>query len=284
MRFSTTPGDILADSVSTPRGLAIKIIGVEDMAMLPEHAGQVTQDFVTVNAKSFPAPDAAQFLKLQQLIEKNAERSRGFQKINFKRRSRHKCRARFGRAQSETLAQLGHPETNLLGETYGTTAALRYGNHIAKIIVAPLSQNLKDLYNKHVDVNFHYSGLRDAVVEFFKTQTAQWEVRVQLCTDLKTMPVEDPSVEWPEDKSPYQGVAKITVKPQNAYSPARRVYVDEELSFNPFHALEAHRPLGNIMRAQKKGVCDGIRLSPQNERPPDDRTSQHRRTSRLTRL
>jgi catalase len=29
MRFSTIPGDILDDSVSTPRGLAIKVIGVE---------------------------------------------------------------------------------------------------------------------------------------------------------------------------------------------------------------------------------------------------------------
>jgi hypothetical protein len=30
MRFSTIPGDILDDSVSAPRGLAIKIIGVEE--------------------------------------------------------------------------------------------------------------------------------------------------------------------------------------------------------------------------------------------------------------
>jgi hypothetical protein len=28
MRFSTSPGDLLPDSVSTPRGLALKIFGV----------------------------------------------------------------------------------------------------------------------------------------------------------------------------------------------------------------------------------------------------------------
>jgi hypothetical protein len=33
MRFSTIPGDILDDSVSTPRGLAIKIIGVEGVRL-----------------------------------------------------------------------------------------------------------------------------------------------------------------------------------------------------------------------------------------------------------
>lgn len=32
MRFSTSPGDILDDDVSTPRGLAIKIVGVRGIA------------------------------------------------------------------------------------------------------------------------------------------------------------------------------------------------------------------------------------------------------------
>jgi hypothetical protein len=28
------------------------------------------------------------------------------------------------------------------------------------------------------------------------------------------------------------------------------MYVDEKLSFNPWHCLAVHRPLGNIMRAR----------------------------------
>jgi len=35
MRFSTNPGDILSDHISTPRGLAIKIIGVPHRAGHP---------------------------------------------------------------------------------------------------------------------------------------------------------------------------------------------------------------------------------------------------------
>jgi catalase len=104
-----------------------------------------------------------------------------------------------------------------------------------------------------VGVNFHYSGLRDAVVDFFKSETAVWEVGVQLCSDLQKMPVEDPSKEWDEKESPYRAVGTITAKPQDAYSAARRVYVDEILAFDPWHAVKAHRPLGNIMRARK--VC-----------------------------
>ena len=50
-----------------------------------------------------------------------------------------------------------------------------------------------------------------------------------------------------------QPVARITLPPQDAYSPARRVYVDDVLSFSPAHGLADHRPLGSIMRARLKG-------------------------------
>ncbi len=51
-RYSTTPGDILADSISTPRGLALKILGVPG-AKLDGHEGESTQDFVMVNGWRF---------------------------------------------------------------------------------------------------------------------------------------------------------------------------------------------------------------------------------------
>jgi len=92
--------------------------------------------------------------------------------------------------------------------------------------------------------------VKDSIVSFFQQEMAVWELRVQLCTDLEKMPVEDASVEWTEDLSPSLPIAQLTVQTQNAYSDARRIWVDEELSFNPWHGLVAHRPLGNIMRAR----------------------------------
>ncbi len=253
VRFSTAPGDLLADSVSTPRGMAVKIVGIEGMEMVAENAGQSTQDFVFVNAKTFGAPDAKAFLANLKLIEKNLNDSELVKKtISNIARGTNAVLGLIG-AHSGTLEQLGWPETHVLGETYGSNVPIRYGHYIAKLAFTPLSENLKALKGKHVGVNFHYSGLRDAVVEFFKTETAVWEVGVQLCTDLEKMPVEDASKEWPEKLSPYRAVGTITAKPQDAYSPARRVYVDETLSFSPWHALAAHQPLGNIMRARK--VC-----------------------------
>jgi hypothetical protein len=76
--------------------------------------------------------------------------------------------------------------------------------------VEPASENLKALTGKHVEhLGKRYSGLRDEAVKFFETETAEWNLCVQLCTDLEKMPVEDVSVKWPEDLSPYVPVARI---------------------------------------------------------------------------
>src|ERR1700691_5788202 len=62
MRFSTNPGDILPDSISSPRGLGMKVVGAANAEMVPSHVGQVTQDFVLDNgSKGFGAPDAPAF-------------------------------------------------------------------------------------------------------------------------------------------------------------------------------------------------------------------------------
>src|SRR5580658_2690120 len=255
MRFSTNPGDILPDSISSPRGLAIKVVGLENSEMVPSHVGQVTQDFVLVNgSKAFGAPDAASFLKGVKLLEQHVTDSEGLkQLVSTSTRLLEKILESVG-GGSDALKGFGHPETNILGESFYSKAPVRYGVYIAKLGIEPVSENLKQLTGKHVPhLGQRYSGLRDEAVKSFETETAEWNVCIQLCTDLEKMPVEDPSIEWPEDLSPYVPVARIVARPQNAYSSERRVYVDEKLSFNPWHCLAAHRPLGNIMRPRFHG-------------------------------
>lgn len=255
MRFSTNPGDILPDSISTPRGLAVKVIGIDGAAMVPEHTGHATQDFVLVNGRVFGPPDSAAFLKQLRLLAKHAGDSQTLkQVVSTTARAAESAVEIFGR-ESAILKQFGHPETNPLGENFSSQLPLRYGRYIAKISIEPSSENLKELTGKRVHIGDHYSALRDTMVEFFKTQPAEWEVKIQLCTDLAKMPVEDASVEWSEKDSPYVPVARIVVPPQNAYSAERRVYFDELLSFNPWHALADHQPLGNVMRARRSAYA-----------------------------
>jgi hypothetical protein len=56
---------------------------------------------------------------------------------------------------------------------------------------------------------------------------------------------------WREDLSPHQTVATVYLPAQDPYSDARRRYADDVLSFNPWHALAAHRPLGSVMRSRR---------------------------------
>jgi hypothetical protein len=133
--------------------------------------------------------------------------------------------------KSALLKGFGHPPTHPLGETYHTAVPLRFGDYFGKMHLVPVSSNLTALRGKHVDHPDSWNCVKDSLVTFFQTETAVWELRVQLCTDLTRMPVEDASVEWDEHLSPSLTIARVTVQPQNAYSKPRRVWVDEQLSF-----------------------------------------------------
>ena len=65
------------------------------------------------------------------------------------------------------------------------------------------------------------------------------------------MPIEDASVPWPEDLSPYIAVGRITAYPQLAWNEARSSAVDDGMAFSPWHGVAAHRPIGSIMRVRK---------------------------------
>ena len=92
------------------------------------------------------------------------------------------------------------------------------------------------------------NALRESMIEFFATQGGEWELRAQLRSDAKEMPIENAAKTWPEEDSPYITVARITAKPQTAWSEARSEAVDDHMMFSPWHSLAAHRPLGGVMR------------------------------------
>lgn len=250
MRLSTNPGDILDDSVSTPRGLAVKVIGVSG-ERLPEAEGE-TQDFVLANAPAFTAPDAKAFLKSLKLLAATTDTPQVFKKVfSAALRGLEGALEAVG-GKSATLISLGgHPETHILGETFYSQAALRWGDHVAKVAVAPVAPALTALTGASLNVNGKPNGLREAVSEFFRAHEGVWEVRAQLLTDRETMPVEDASKPWPEEASPYVPVARITIAPQESWSDEKVRRLDDGLAFSPWHGLAAHRPLGSVMRARR---------------------------------
>jgi hypothetical protein len=252
VRFSSAPGDIHDDRIRAPKGMAIKVIGVEGRKMLAGHEEQLTQDFLLVNFPVILFGHVAAYWDMQQKLEKHADDPELVQRLTGEVAGKVSAAMRLVGMQSEIADALGIPNHHILGETFYSMAALRYGAYVAKISVAPLSESVRRLTGQAVETDGNPSTFRDLIATFFKTEGAEYELRAQLCTDLERMPVEDASVAWPEDLSSYQPVAKLTFPPQDTYSPARRVYADDVLSFNPWHCLEAHQPLGSIMRVRIK--------------------------------
>ncbi len=270
IRFSSAPGDVMPDGVSSFRGMAIKVIGVEGRKFLQQEAEALTQDFLLLDKPIFPSGNVARYLQEQLLQEKVVVSApeEAQQLLTTALRTINTVTEKVGVELYPTALGITQPTTHILGETYYSTAALRYGDYIAKIAAVPVSPSLQSLMGKQIKMDEH-STLRDLVVAFFREHTAEYELRAQLCTNLERMPVEDASIRWPEDESPYQAIAKITIPIQEAYSPARRVYADEVLSFSAWHCLPEHRPLGSIQRVRMKAY----ELSSQyrhemNQQPP----------------
>lgn len=251
MRLSTNPGDLLDDRVSTPRGMALKIIGVEG-ERLPGSEGDVTQDFVMQNATVFTAANPKAFLKNLQLLAKTTDRLPGSKRVLSAALRGVEAVVEAAGGESGTLKSLGgHPLTHILGERFNTVVPLLYGPYYGKLSVVPVSEELTRLAGQKVDFHDRPDGLREEVQAFFAEHDGTWEVRVQLATHAEHMPIEDATVEWPQALSPYVAVARLHVPRQASWSPEKVQAIDENLAFSPWHGLAAHRPLGGIMRVRK---------------------------------
>lgn len=253
-RMSTPPAEELDDRVSLPRGISLKIIGV-DGVRLPGSESDSTQDFLFVDGPVFSAPDAKHFLRSLKALAATTDKAEGGKRaLSVLLRGTGAVLSAVG-IESPTLTTMGgHKQTEPLGETFFTQVPHRFGDYIAKLQLAPVSPSLTALKDKPLPEALadDPDGLRGAVNAFFADGTAQWELRVQLNTDLEKMPIEDASVEWDQKESPYIAVARVRIGPQTGWSEERSRAIDDGLSFSPWHGLEAHRPLGGVMRARKE--------------------------------
>jgi hypothetical protein len=251
MRLSTSPGDMLDDSVSTPRGLALKVLGVKG-ERLPGSEGDVTQDFVLVNGPAFVKSTAKQFLRTLEMLAATTDKMEGTKKvISAVMRGTEKVVESAGGKSPALISLGGQPETNLLGETYYSQTPFLYGDYMAKFALAPVSPELMALTNVPLDVNGRPDALREAVSDFFRAHDGEWELRVQLCTDIDAMPLEDAKVAWPEDRSPYIAVARVFVPRQQTWNEALQRRYEDTTAFSPWHGLAAHRPLGSVNRVRQ---------------------------------
>jgi hypothetical protein len=101
--------------------------------------------------------------------------------------------------------------------------------------------------------------LRDAMVASLAQEDVELDIRLQLQTDPHLMPIENNAVLWPEKLSPRISAATLRIPRQTFNSPAQMEFA-KRLSYNPWHCVPEHRPLGNQSRARRRMYAELSKL------------------------
>jgi hypothetical protein len=133
-------------------------------------------------------------------------------------------------------------------------APIRFGKYVAKYRAKPTG----DRHDSYLDLvkrlGSQADAMRLALEETLQKPEVLFEFQVQLRTSEHTMPIEDASVEWPESESRYRTVAHLLL-PRQEIELLRHQDAYTNLSFNVWHALAAHRPLGGINRVRRSAYA-----------------------------
>ena len=211
--------------------IGIKLMGVPGEKLLDDE--KATQDFSGISCPTFTTPNIVENLKLQKQI---FARTPVFYFINpldshFGDMTMQGIYARMNRSPLEVRYWSCVPY--LLGEGQ----AMKYS-------VTPTSG-----FKTKIPWNPPDDWLRQSMAQTLSRTDAEFDFSIQLQTDHKRMPIEDASIEWPERLSPFVTVAKIKIPKQEFTSEAQTKFA-RELSYNPWHCIAEHRPLGNQNRAR----------------------------------
>ncbi len=144
---------------------------------------------------------------------------------------------------------------------YWSTVPFRLGPEngpAVKYSVTPCSD-----YRTQEAVNPGENQLRAAVGAHLRQAPACLSFGVQTQTSPESMPIEDATVIWDEDESPFVTVATITI-PDQAIDDSDTLARCERSAFNPWQGLAAHEPLGrmNAVRREVYSAATEVRNRP----------------------
>ncbi|WP_435003457.1 catalase family protein [Xanthomonas arboricola] len=268
IRLSSPPAEQLSDAVSTPRALALKVLGVSG-ERVEGGDEKHSQDFLMVNGPSFTTPGPDGFLRNFRVLATTTEKAPGAKAALSKvLRGVEHTLEKIGGGSGSIKQMGGQPQVHPLGETFFSQVPYLYGRYIAKFSLAPISSNLVELDGQ--EVGDSPDAQREAVHHAISTldSPAEWELRVQLCRDVEKMPVEDASIEWPQSISPFVAVARVVVERQAGWDGENSQQLEDRIAFSPWHALAAHRPLGAINRARRIVMAASRRFRSEFNRCP----------------
>jgi hypothetical protein len=234
VRYSNGGGLVLADGKPDARGMAVKVVGVGGKKIIPSMQDAKTQDFLAITVATQPLRDAYEFLWLV--------RAAAGSQLTFL----PKAIARFGVGRGlrlvRTLLRTSGPIPSLATRTFYSSLPIQFGKHAVKFAFAPQATT-EPARGKTRD----YLG--EELAARLAAGPLVYDFRVQFFADEKTTPIEDASGEW---TTPFLTIGRLTIPKQDMASARSKRVAElvEKMSFDPWHAQEDLRPLGNMMRAR----------------------------------
>jgi len=249
VRFSNSASQPQPDFIPDGRGMAIKVMDVEGERLASEVSGARTQDFVMVNHPAFFAANVKDFLRFEKILA--AGRGAKLAAVNDALTGGDWNPLRWHWREALTALQIAaqvpvHPASN----TYFSMSPFRFGRYVAKFRARPANELPGTLMDHMKKLGGQPDALRAMLEETLRSQQLLFEFQVQLRTSDKTMPVEDAMAVWPESESPFRTVALLLLPRQEINTEQQRE-VCRQLSFNVWHAVVEHRPLGGINRLRR---------------------------------
>jgi hypothetical protein len=280
IRFSSASNHLGPDLLLGPvLGFAIKMFGVEGPKLVEDEPNSPTFDLVLKNSPTFIANTAKHYLFIEQI---------GNDSLSYLSRGKpgfHELLADFvtgkGTLEQSEWAwdELGAflkaaqtPVRNPLPSTYWTMGAVRHGEHVAKIRVAPTAESSAQVVHGELDLNSGPDVYGPALVAELRARPFDYDLQVQLCADLDAMPVNDVTVEWPEKLSPFVTVGRVHLPRQDVADPDKSEQADG-LAFNQWRVTEEHRPLGEIMQVRQIYSASAKVRRTLNQQPQTEPTS-----------
>jgi hypothetical protein len=227
--------------------MSIKLMGVPGAKLLDDE--QFTQDMLGVSTPTFVTPDTRANAQLQYWSLRNAS---VFYFMNP--RDSHIL---------DSIMQLLWTKTQsspLEGEYFSCVPYLLGEGQAMQYSFA--TRRKKRTRVPRLPFRPPANYLRDAMVKTLAEEEVEFDIRLQLQTDPFRMPIENNAVLWPTKLSPRVPAAVLRI-PKQTFDSTEQLDFARVLSYNPWHSVAEHRPLGNQSRARKRMYAELARLRQQ---------------------
>jgi hypothetical protein len=245
VRFSG-PGPYITPDIDDVgfMSISIKLMGVPGPKLMDEE--KFTLDMFGVSTPTFVTPDTKANAQLQIESLKNAQM---FYFLNFHRPHILDMimQSLWVKTQSSPFEA---PYFSCVPYLLGEGQAMQYS-------VWPKSKKRTPIPRLPLRPPDDY--LRNAMVAALAQGEVEFDIRLQLQTDSHLMPIENNAVLWPEKLAPRVSVATLRLPRQKFDSPAQMEFA-KRLSYNPWHCIAEHRPLGNQSRARRRMYAELSKL------------------------